>query len=209
MEAHFYTAVEIVAAVYLLHKVWKALFRERLFGLWEWMLSTAEQRAAESPEAPPPASVLGRTNKVVLEDPRSALPEPVGSIDLEPTGFIGQDEPVEPEEIEGSEAPCIPSDDELEDAPAPDPNELSAGLSYEEISQAADVLVNGTKDEAQRLKAAKTLYDLQNTQLYDFIAGEISRETEIKNLFHDCLDVEGFPLKHSDSVAGFEMGRYV
>jgi hypothetical protein len=214
METYIYLATKITVAAYILYKVWNLLFRDRLFGLWD-RIPVRERKPASPQGAKPTArkpkgAVIGRTNIVLLDDPRKAA-EPVATTDLAPTGFIGQEEPMPAEDVDGPESPEVPSQGELyEDAPPPDENEMSAsGTSFEEMSDAADVLVRGTTDNERRVKAAKTLHDLQNTEIFDFLAREVCSSDAVESLLKECLDGDGFPLKKRNSVAGFDMSRYV
>jgi hypothetical protein len=214
MESYFYLAVRIAVAAYILYKVWNLLFRDRLFGLWD-RIPIREKRPAPPKEAKPvgarsKGAVLGRTNIVLLDDPRRASPEPVATTDLEPASYIGQDKPIPTEDINSPEPPEVPSDDELyEDAPPPDENEMSSGVAFEDLSDAAEVLMNGITDETQRVKAAKTLYDIQNTEIMEMLVREVCSVDAIEGLFKECLDGDGFPINKRNSLEGFDMEKYV
>jgi hypothetical protein len=212
MENYFYLAVRIAAAAYILYKVWRLLFTGCLFGLWD-RIPVKERKSTAAvalAKGKPDAAVLGRTNIVLLDDPRRVVPEPAASSDLEPTGYIGIDKSVASEDVESPEPPPIPTDDELYgDEPPPDGEGVSSGVSYEELSDAADVLVTDTRDEARRTKAAKTLYDIQGTEILDFIVREVCGADAIDSLLKECLDGDGFPLKRKNPVAEFDIGKYV
>jgi hypothetical protein len=210
METYIYLATKITVAAYILYKVWNALFRDRLFGLWDRIPVKKTPRVAKSTARRPKGAVVGRTNIVLLDDPRKVA-EPVATTDLEPTGFIGQEEPMLAEDVNGPESPEVPSQDELyEDAPPPDENEMSAsGTSFEEMSDAADVLVRGSTDNERRVKAAKTLHDIQNTEILDFLVREVCSSDAVESLLKECLDGDGFPLKKPNPVEGFDIGRYM
>lgn len=193
MENYFHIAVKLAAAGYILWKIWNAIFSRRLYGFWEWALGRA--RATEPVVAQTVAEIIGRTNIVLLDDPR----EPVASIELEP---LEQATPVSPEDVE---TPYIPSEEELNISP-PDENEMSSGVAFDDLSAAADVLTRGTTDDERRIKAAKTVYDIQNTEALDFLVREVSNAAAIGNLLN-CLDADGFP--KPKPATDFEMGRYV
>ncbi|MDR2883343.1 MAG: DUF4122 domain-containing protein [Alistipes sp.] len=130
--------------------------------------------------------------------------------DLEPTGFIGRDEPVAAEDVESPESSEMPSDDDLYgDEPPLGDGGVSSGVSYEELSDAVEVLVTDTRNEARRTKAAKTLYDIQGTEILDFIVREVCGADAIDTLLKECLDGDGFPLKRKNPVAEFDIGKYV
>jgi hypothetical protein len=213
MEHSFYLTVRIVVAVYLLYKVWNLLFRDRLFGLWD-KIPVKEKRPTAPKEAKPAerrqeSTVLGRTNKILLEDPRKAVPEPVATTDLEPTGFIGRDEPLPADDVEAPEPPYIPSDEELEETPLPDENGMSSGVTFDELSNVVEVLKTGLQDEARRMEAAITLNGIRETKLMDYILCEVCRADTVENLFKECLDGDGFPLKKRNPLEGFDMRKYV
>lgn len=210
-ENYFHLAVKIAAATYILYKVWILLFRDRLFGLWDRIPVREKKPAAKSVkpvENRSGGAVLGRTNKILLADPRKTEPEPVATTDLEPTGFIGREEPLADDDIESPAPPYIPSDDEI-DVPPPDDNGMSSGVTFDELSDAVDVLARGTTDEAMRTKAAKTLYDLQGTEVLDLIMREVCQDDAIERLRQECLDGDGLPIKKWNPLEGFDMGRYV
>lgn len=206
-------AVRIAAAGYILYKVWRLLFRERLFGLWDRIFTgngKPTSKAAAPVKEKSHTAVMGRTNIVLLDDPRRAVSEPVAGSELEPTGFIGHDAPVAADEVDAPEPPPVPGDDELYgDEPPPGDDGMSSGVSFQELSDAAEVLVAGTQDGKRRKKAAKTLYNIQNTEILDFIVSEVCSAETIENLLRECLDGDGFPLKKRDAPAEFDMGKYV
>ncbi len=152
MTIDFYEAVKIAAVSYILYKVWCLLFGEKVFRLWDRIL-TKSRRSATAPKVAKPVgtmptqqthSIMGTAKFELLEDPfknrhkhnpgprpRPGL-EPVSTTALEPTGFIGEEKPVSTDDFYAPEPPYIPTEDEI-DIPPPDDNELfSSGVSFEE-----------------------------------------------------------------------------
>lgn len=171
-------------------KLWDLLFRERFRGLWERIFATLPApKSAPIEVSPPPKTVIGYADQTPVADPRK--PVPIGSIDLEPTGYIGQEEPSSPEDVDAPEPSYIPTEDEL-DIPPPDNNAISSGLTFEELSNATDVLSENTADPDRRTKAAKTLYDIRNTEIMEFMLREVCSADAIENLFKECLNGDGF-----------------
>ncbi len=209
METCFYLAVKLAAAAYIFYKVWLLLFRDRLFGLWDRIFSTpAAARKPVPTERVAGVSVIGPANHAILTDPRKREPEPVATTDLEQTGYIGEQEPVTADDVEIPEPPYIPSEDEL-DIPPPDDNAMSSGLSFEDLNNTVDVLKNGTRDEVRLVKAAKTAYDIQDTEIMDILVREVCGADDIESLITGCLDPDGIPLKKRSAVAGFRIEDYV
>jgi hypothetical protein len=216
MEINFYQAVKIAAVVYILYRVWLMLFRKRLLGLWD-ALFVKSRKPAVSKEirlaaARPSASVIGRVNHVILEDPLKARrkPQPVSTVDLEPTGWIGQQEPVSADEVDAPEPPYIPLEDEL-DFPPPDDNEagISSGVTFEDLSNAVEVLRTGVQDEGRRLCAAEIVYKIRDTELEEFLTSEVADIETVHKLLKECLDENGFPLKNNDPLTDFNIEDYV
>jgi hypothetical protein len=71
------------------------------------------------------------------------------------------------------------------------------------------VLVRGTTDDERRVKAAKTLHDVQNTEIFDFLVHEVCSADAVESLLKECLDGDGFLIKKPNPVAEFDMSRYV
>jgi hypothetical protein len=208
METCFYLAVKIAASAYILYKVWLLLFRDKLFGLWDRILTPPAGKGTRPAEMRPARPVLGATGRVILEDPRKAKPDPVSTTGLEQTGFIGMEEPVSADDVEAPEPPYVPSEDEL-DIPPPDDNAMSSGVSFEDLGNVVDVLKNGSRDEVRLVKAAKTAYDIQDTEIMETLVREVCRADEIGSLIKSYLDADGLPLKKRNPVAGFRIEDYV
>jgi hypothetical protein len=214
METYFfYLTVKLAAAAYLIYRLWVILFRYRLFGFWDELFPNPKGRAipkaVTAAVVRPAVSVIGKTDNVILTDPRKAEPEPVAATDLEPVGFIGQEEPPGADEVDLPEPPYIPSEDEL-DMPPPDDNAMSSsGVSFQDLEDAVDVLKNGTEDETRLINVAKTLYDIQNTEIMEIFVQNVCRDDDIKNLVESNLDGNGYPLKKRDDLADFNIEDYI
>ncbi len=212
IETYLYPTVKIVGVAYLIYRVWVIVFRYRLFGLWDRLFAKPGTRMPRKEEKVTAAhravSVMGPAKHVILTDPRKREPEPVATTDLEQTGYIGEQEPVTADDVEIPEPPYIPSEDEL-DIPPPDDNAMSSGLSFEDLNNTVDVLKNGTRDEVRLVKAAKTAYDIQDTEIMDILVREVCGADDIESLITGCLDPDGIPLKKRSAVAGFRIEDYV
>lgn len=110
--------------------------------------------------------------------------------------------PLEDEDI------FIPFEDN-QDGPDDD---FSTGMSYDQLAGAVNVLANiSTADEDQQEEAAKVLYEVKNTDMFDFIASQVSNVATIDKLFADFFDGNGLPKPKKDkfSVEGFDISVFV
>lgn len=219
MEECIYLTVKLVCATFVLFKLWGWLFRGGGGRFWK-LLFPLRQPNAKSDTATTVShddrtSVVGRTNRVLLTDPKAEPPSVVEATDLEPTGYIGQEEELTDEDIESSYEPSepLPPDDELYDDSSsyPTDDELSSGVSFEEIGNAVDVLkASAGSDKRTKTRVAQTLYNIQNTDILDFITREVCAADIIDNLLSDCLDGNGFPKTGKvDSIKDFDIQKYV
>ena len=133
---------------------------------------------------------------MLLADPKAAALPITAGADPQPAGYIGQEEGLTDEDIESDyePSPPVPSDDELYEEPSgyPTDAELSSGVSFEEIGEAVDVLkAPAGVDEQTKTRVARTLYNIQNTDMLDFITREVCATDVIDDLLSDCLDGDG------------------
>lgn len=214
-----YFAVRVGCTLYLLYRLWDALFRQRLFGIWNRLLE-AEPPATQTAEKTkdPELSdndVLGKTHLVYLEDPEVAATIPMRSEDLPPSDFIGEEEDILTDAVEdtlsNTSAITPPSDKELyEDAePTPLDTEFSRGLTYDEISNAVGVLMTATPDADKTFAAAQTIFNLKNTDLFEFFTMQVSNTAAVERLLAECLDNTGQPLPTRKFVEDFQWEIYV
>lgn len=218
-----YFAVRVGCALYLLYRLWNALFRQRLFGIWD-CLSDVQPPVIQNTEKEKPAAqsdneVLGKTHIIYLEDPEIAATIPMRSEDLPPSDFIGEEEEIPADAVEytlsGASSTAPPDEEELyEDGePTPLDEEFSRGLTYDEISNAVGALTTAAPDADKALAAARTIFNLKNTHLFEFFTTQVSNSVAIENLLTECLNSDGQPLltrkSSTDKVADFHWKRYV
>lgn len=147
--------------------------------------------------------VIGKSKFVYLEDPEIARNVPAHSEPLPPSDFIGEEEDFHPDEVETnlmSEKTDrnVLSEAEIQELMAPvesepDPD-FSTALTFEQLGNVAEVLMSGSGDEEKNVWAAEILYQVKDTDLYNFFANEVSTKEEIERLFRECLDEKGQPL---------------
>ncbi len=201
-----YFAVRVGCTLYLLYRLWNALFRQRLFGIWDRLLK-AEPPAIQTAEKTKDLEqsdddVLGKTHFVYLEGPEAAATIPLRSEDLPPSDFIGEEEELPRDAVEGTlsdvSSAVPPSEEELyEDAEqTPLDTEFSRGLTYDEISNAVGVLTTAVPDANNALAAARTIFNLKSTDLFEFFSMQVSNSTAVEKLLTDCLNSDGQPLRN-------------
>ena len=203
-----YFAVRIGCTLYLLYRLWDALFRQRLFGIWDRLLEVEPPatRTAEKTKGSEQSDddVLGKTHLVYLEDPEVAATIPMRSEDLPPSDFISEEEEILGDAVEGTlsdvSSAAPPSEEELyEDAEqTPLDTEFSRGLTYDEISNAVGVLTTAAPDADNVLAAARTIFNLKNTDLFDFFTMQVSNSAAVEKLLTDCLNRDGQPLQNRE-----------
>lgn len=214
-----YFAVRIGCTLYLLYRLWDALFRQRLFGIWDRLLE-AESPANRTTEKIKDSEqsdddVLGKTHLVYLEDPEVAATIPMRSEDLPPSDFIGEEEEISGDAVEGTlsdvSSAAPPSEEELyEDAEqTPLDSEFSRGLTYDEISNAVGVLTTAAPDADNALAAARTIFNLKNTELFEFFTTQVSNTAAVERLLAECLDNTGQPLPTRKFAEDFQWERYI
>lgn len=216
MEHSFYMAVRMVAAVYVLYRLYVVGYKKQFYGIWEYLPTLREyllsQKKQKQSEKRPPeptiktesSSVIGKTTVVYLEDPAIVAVAPAFSIPLETTGYLGEEEDVSPDEVESELTPPLEKvldKEELyerldENAPGEDP-ELSTGLTYQQLSQAVDVLSSSSlenRKDKEVMEVAHTLYAIRGTDMFQFFASQVGNTAMIEQILEECLDGDGQPL---------------
>ena len=177
-------------------------FRENLcrrqsgFGCKGWYISPV--RADNDTDD----DVIGKTNIVYLEDPDMARKIPVRTMELEKVA-IDQDEEINSDDVENritSGNGLTESDRQdlmASEESIPDP-EFSKPLTFEELSNVAEVLMSATEDRKNIQAAAETLYRLQDTDLFGFFSTEISTTAQVEKLLKEHLDSSGRLLSETE-----------
>lgn len=237
MEQTFYMTVRVVVAVYVLYRLYVVGYKKQFYGIWEYLpalreylLAKREQKKVETRkpepllEAKPSSSVIGKTTVIYLEDPAIVTVAPEFTVQLETTGYIGEEEDVSPDEVESELIPSLEKvldKEELyerldENAPGEDP-ELSTGLTYQQLSQAVDVLSSSSlesKKDEEIIEVARTLYAIRGTDMFQFFASQVGNTAMIEQILEECLDGDGQPLlKRKRKILGtdiqFSMDQFV
>ncbi|MFV0587562.1 DUF4122 family protein [Bacteroides reticulotermitis] len=226
MENQIYLFVRLVAAGYLIYKLFNLLFVKKLYGLWDKIpLRTVRSKPKPQPVVAAQTAtdgVVGKSHIVYLEDPELAATVPTRSDTLERGDYIGEEEDVPDNEVEAEltseQARAILSDDELYDLQGasgePDPD-FSSALTFNQIGNVVNVLTQGTSDDAAAMEAAQTIYQIRHTDMFLFLTSQISNTEMVDQLLSECLDGSGHPLPERKSrpkppsVASFDMNKFV
>ncbi len=230
METCLHFAIKLAVCGYVLYRAWVILFNGRLFGLWDRIPVLPKKRTPEPvitvTTEKENTDVVGKTTIVYLEDPELAAKVPARSEKLEPSDFIGEEPDISDEEVESDLSPEAKKQEEILEekerfevmddlAPGLDPD-FSTGLTYEEMANAIGVLTAPTDDEKQIIEAAKTIYSIRDTDLFDFFTHQVSNLDNVEKLMSDCLDDDGAPLKvrktkrnNPEDIRSFDLNKYV
>lgn len=238
MEIRFYLVVRLIAAGYVLYKVWCLLFESKLYGFWDWVFRNTSARPlhpkttlekGEVADEPAPykvsdwADVVGRTHTVYLEDPRTASTVPTMSQPLEPSGFIDEEKETTAEQVDASLAPAPEREtsedtenfNKPDDTCMPPDDDFPTCLTYEQMEEVMDVLAGATADDRKTLRVAEAIYSVKNTDLFELFTRQAGSVQAVETLLSAYLDEDGEPLPESkrkparNRVAGFDMRKYV
>lgn len=229
VETYIHFTVKLLTCGYVLYRIWIIVFNQRLFGLWDRIPVRLPK------DAPEPvitvvtekdlSDVVGKTTVVYLDDPELAAKVPAHTEKLEPSDFIGEEPDTSDDDVESelSAPPVTPEEIQKEQerfevlddlAPGLDPD-FSTGLTYEEMANAVGVLTDTTTDEQKIIDAAKTIHNIKDTDLYEFITHQVSNQDNVESLLRDCLDDNGTPLtirkskRSPEEMKSFDLGKYV
>ena len=231
MEKIGYLLIRLASVSYILYSFWQFLFRKNGLCFLKYLNPKKKEKKLEV-ECPPKAnedtddsSIVGRTQTVYLKSifdlEKSELP--VMSQALEMSGFIDEEEEIQSNDVE-VEMKQLTADEVFVEEDRFEPFEgeyaedenFSTGRTFEDIQNAVDVIVGKNKKEDERLNAAKTLYELKQTDMMDFFVTQIGNIEVIEQLLSENLDENGQPLKHKsakkklkDEVANFDISKYV
>ncbi len=146
--------------------------------------------------------VIGKTNIIYLEDPEVARKTPTRSEPL-PKEPIEEDEEINPDDVvHESKGLTVEERAELmaqvECEPDPD---FDTALTFEEISNVADVLVSDNSDEGKRMRAAETIHHkLSSSDILTFLTDKLSNQNKVDRLLAEYLSGNGNPISKQKSV---------
>jgi hypothetical protein len=147
-------------------------------------------------------SIVGKSQTVYLDEPakvetpQSVVGEPVEPVfseDLQPVTAYEDEPDITPEDVDDSlqEEDLSPEDRFLPLDTEIDNEHVSTGMTYEQISQAVEAVQGKKMSDAGRQAAARTLYDVQGSDVYDFLVMQAENEAAIERLLKENLDDSG------------------
>lgn len=208
MEDLIYKSVHLVCLVYILYKVWgwKSKVDEICLLLYgsreESGKDSLKGKNADAPISADESDVMGSTRFVYLDENAGKTVAPFMSQPLEMgTDYIGEDEEIPEEEVECKlsleEMKILKEEQEELDEMSPETDSISQVITPSDLSLAGDVLMklNGAdKDEEKSLHAARTLFAIRNTHLFDIFTSQVENAESVNNLMGKYLDENGNPL---------------
>ena len=159
--------------------------------------------------------VIGKTKIVYIEDPEVERRTPTRSEPLikEP---IEEDEEIRPDDVIQEDKGL--TEEEREELMAsvdtePDPD-FDTAMTFEDISNVADVLMSENPDEQKAIRAASTIHHkMQDTVILSFLTDKLSNQEKVNQLLSECLNDTGKPLAKRKSTSkkkeAFDIGKFV
>ena len=146
--------------------------------------------------------VMGSTRFVYLDENAGKTAAPFMSYPLETeAGYLGEEEEVPAGEVECSlsleEMRMLEEEQEELERLAPKTDAVTQAVTLDELSLVGDVLmkVDGAdKDEGKASTAARTLFAIRNTDLFELFVAQVGNEEAVNGLLEKYLDGDGRPL---------------
>jgi hypothetical protein len=217
MEHLIYLVIKGLSVAYLLCNAYRFLSGKRMVNFWRFIMP--EIKAKEKlPTTQKQAgySIVGKSQTVYLEEPLKEVTkaiEPAFSEDLEkeePETTV-QDVDDNLHEAALSEADrFLPLNADSDDGDFPS----STGMSYEQISETLEVIQGKRADDAAQSITARILYEVQGSDLFNFLTAQAENEALIEKLLKENIDNNGIPLlentkKQQRETEEFDLGKYV
>jgi len=218
MEPLVYWMVKVMAAVYLLYRTVRFLYWTRKQHYWRF-LNPKEKAFIPPPKQETTAnSLVGKSQTIYLKEApqeKSEMIKPVFSEDLERNAAYEEEPDITAEDVEDS---LDRQDLSEEDRFTPletvgDNGGISTGMTFEQLADTLDV-VQGKKTGTDGLQAAaRILYEIRGSNLFDFLAAQAENEQVIERLLRENLDDAGNPLPETGrkrrKMEAFDMNKYV
>jgi hypothetical protein len=229
MEYFIYLIVKGASAAYIVYKAYRFLSGKRAAGFWRFMLPEiqAKETIVVPQTKPEPAaySVVGKSQTAYLEEPPKVEVKTIGPA-------FSEDLPQVPAYEEVPDITAGDVDDSLNGNPdeeilsreerfilldaEPDGEMASTGMTFEQISQALEVVRGKRTDGESRRTVARLLDGFRDTDLFNFLTAQAENEAIIEKLLKENLDAGGasFPEnkdtgKQKRDIEDFDMEKYV
>jgi hypothetical protein len=156
--------------------------------------------------------VVGKSTTAFLAPLIPASIKPIMSEDLEMESDVKNEPDIASEQVaDNLNSPFIPDDDELEQYRNDDVDlsgEFSQGLTYQQISQAIDVVQGKTYGENDEIAAGET-FSFMPSDFLDMICTQVEHESIVKRLISCYVDAVGKVKPAPALVANFDINNYV
>jgi len=189
-----------------------------IFSVCDWIDRMKKKRitvndAEKEPEKhfEPVIDVVGKSTTAFLAPLIPAKIKPVMSEDLEMESDVQTEPDILPEEVEDNLNSFVLDDDELEQYRNDDMDlsgEFSQGLTYQQISQAIDVVQGKKSGESEEIAAGET-FSFMPTDFLDMICAQVEHESIVKRLISCYVDSVGKVKPVPALVANFDINQYV
>ena len=212
-EHWLYLAVRIGCCTYIIYKVWgwKKKIRKICGLLFVPQAASGTEGNATVTDVPVP-DVMGGTCYVYLDKDAGQTVAPVLSEPMETASAeeAETDGDLLPEEVEHDlpmEVLGIIREEQkvLDSLPRDAEAVTTEPVSINDLALAGDVLIGIDKDgqdAAKQLRAARTLYRIQGTDLYDIFVSQVENAETVSNLIDQYLDENGEPRKRNAAKEG-------
>ena len=170
-------------------------------------------RMSEKP-LEPVIDIVGKSTTAFLAPLPPESIQPLMSEELEVVMVSeAETEPdINPDDVEATLTnPFVPDDDELEQYRNDDVDlsgEFSQGLTYQQISQAIDVVQGKISGETEEVAAGET-FSVMPSDFLDVICAQVEHETIVKRLISCYVDSVGKVKLAPALVENFDINQYV
>jgi hypothetical protein len=164
-------------------------------GFWNLVIPKGEKHNVREKDAGKEAteaacSVIGKSRTVPVTE--QSAPD-----------FIGEEPDIDSDEVDCELNPRteLGAEDLFIPAPESSPeafDDYSTGKTFAELSEAAEVIRAANPADVpreKRVSAARTLYEVRQTDMYAFFSTQLSNAAAIERLINECLDDDGMPLE--------------
>ena len=186
----------------------------------EWYLRMTKRNIAPEPERvpekplEPTIDVVGKSTVVFLAPLMPETIEPIMSekLEVEMKSEAETEPDIQPEDIEVNlNAPFVLDDDELDQYRSDDmdlSDELSQGLTYQQISHAIDVVQGKKTDENDKIIAGETL-SIMPEDFLNTVCAQADNEAMVKRLIACYVDSVGKIKPQPVEITDFDINKYV
>jgi hypothetical protein len=216
MEQLIYFFVKIIAAFYLLYRTAWFLYWTWKKHFWRFLTPPAKGKANVLPAKPETDiyTIVGKSQTMYLKE-KTGVTEPAFSENLQQTSAYEEDPDITAEDVEDN---LDGEDISAEDRFLPlntieDDGGVSTGMTFEQLSDTFDVVKGKQTGSAGLQAAARILYEIRGSDLFDFLAAQAENERVIEQLIRENLDDSGNPIPENGrkrrNTPIFDIDKYV